>query len=116
MNLLAILNQHKSVIKEISVKKYEVRESAYAVVLKINFKDKSELHVRDYLFDDGMRSYSYHWQDKGKKCLFRWDNTPHHPKVKTFPHHVHVGKIERVKESEPQNLERVLTKIVGLMK
>lgn len=115
MNLFDILKKYKRVIKDLSVKKYEARGSSYAIVLKIDFKNNSELHVRDYLFEDGTRNYSYHWQDHKKRCLYRWDNTPHHPKVKTFPHHIHIGKQERVEPSEPQTLEKVFAKIIELM-
>jgi hypothetical protein len=44
----------------------------------------NESHGRDF------RSYSYHVQ-KGDKMLQRWDNAPHWPNMKTFPHHLHLG-------------------------
>lgn len=34
-------------------------------------------------------SYRYHFQDKNNKLIFRYDNTPHHPDLKNFPHHKH---------------------------
>jgi hypothetical protein len=34
--------------------------------------------------------YRYHFQDKDNKLIFRYDNTPHFPKFKTYPHHKHV--------------------------
>jgi hypothetical protein len=34
--------------------------------------------------------YRYHFQDKGKNLVFRYDNTPHFPNLKSFPHHKHL--------------------------
>ena len=48
-------------------------------VLHIN-----EAHGRDF------RSYSYHVR-KGDQMVRRWDNAPHWPNMKTFPHHFHLG-------------------------
>jgi len=37
-------------------------------------------------------NYRYHLQDKKRHCVFRYDNTPHHPEVETFPEHKHMGQ------------------------
>ncbi len=34
--------------------------------------------------------YRYHFQDKDDNLIFRYDNTPHFPKIGTFPHHKHL--------------------------
>ncbi len=34
--------------------------------------------------------YRYHFQDKNDNLIFRYDNTPHFPKLGTFPHHKHL--------------------------
>lgn len=34
--------------------------------------------------------YSFHWQDKDKKLVMRWDNAPHHQELDNFPHHLHL--------------------------
>lgn len=66
------------------------------------------LHVRDYLFTDGSRKYSYHWQDRLCHCKIRWDNAPHHQNTDTFPFHKHIGSTEQVENCEVMNLEKVL--------
>jgi len=45
--------------------------------------------------------YSYHFQDKDNKLIFRYDNTPHYPNIVTFPNHKHLpdSVIESVKPS-----------------
>jgi len=35
-------------------------------------------------------AYRYHFQDEKNKLIFRYDNTPHFPGLKTFPNHKHV--------------------------
>ena len=35
-------------------------------------------------------AYRYHFQDKENNLIFRYDNTPHFPGLKTFPHHKHL--------------------------
>ncbi len=33
--------------------------------------------------------YRYHFQDHQNNLIFRYDNTPHFPDIKSFPHHKH---------------------------
>jgi hypothetical protein len=35
-------------------------------------------------------AYRYHFQDRGNRLIFRYDNTPHFPGLKTFPNHKHL--------------------------
>ena len=44
------------------------------------------------IFDDGFRHlrYRYHFQNKEKNLVFRYDDTPHFPNLTTFPHHKHL--------------------------
>jgi hypothetical protein len=44
--------------------------------------------------------YSYHWERRAKTGqIFRHDNAPDFPKIKTFPKHFHDGNEQNVKES-----------------
>jgi len=56
--------------------------------------------------------YRFHWQDKDGRLKMRWDNARHHPELKTFPYHLHVGEEENVKESK----EVDLLEILGILK
>jgi hypothetical protein len=42
------------------------------------------------------RGYSFHVQRSDGTSLFRYDNSPHHRQLETFPDHKHVGPDERV--------------------
>ncbi len=36
------------------------------------------------------QKYRYHFMDKTKQLIFRYDNVSHFPKIASFPHHKHV--------------------------
>lgn len=41
--------------------------------------------------------YRYQWLDEQKQVLRRrWDNTPDHPELANFPHHIHEGSDKTV--------------------
>lgn len=43
--------------------------------------------------------YRYHLQDRQNNLIFRYDNTPHFPKMESFPHHKHLpGKVIAVQQ------------------
>jgi len=45
------------------------------------------------------------------KLKKRWDNAPHHPQVKTYPHHLHAGSEEKILACEAMSLDKVLKSI-----
>lgn len=72
--------------------------------------DDSELHVFEYVDSDLHRiDYSYHWQNKEKILIIRWDNASHHPEIETFPHHIHDGN--EIKPSDVPTFVEILKKI-----
>ncbi|OIQ54269.1 hypothetical protein MOTE_24640 [Moorella thermoacetica] len=76
----------------------------------IKFVDGSELHVFEHVDTHLHKTdYSYHWQDKNKKLIKRWDNAAHHPEIKTRPHHMH--EVDQIKPS----LEPTLTEILKIV-
>lgn len=74
--------------------------------------DESLLEVSIYcqLHEDVIHliGYRFHWQDKYGKLKWRWDNARHHPELKTFPHHMHIGEDGNVKDSTGIDLWEVL--------
>ncbi len=61
---------------------------------EIRFTDNSFLHFIEFVnVKEGVNiyKYSYHYQDKAEKIVFRYDMAPHHKEIKTFPHHKHLG-------------------------
>jgi len=53
--------------------------------------------------------YRYQYMTIHQELIFRYDNAPHHPYLKTFPHHKHLPQGEE--ESEEPTLEEVLLEI-----
>jgi hypothetical protein len=76
----------------------------------VELRDGCELHVFEYI-DSSLHKidYSYHWLNREKKLIARWDNAPHHSEIKTFPHHVHDG--EEIKPSAEPSFTEILKKI-----
>jgi len=101
-----IVNDFKNIIKKYEIKDYKKFGRAKGLVAKIEFIDGSVLHIREYIFLNSKRKYSFHWQDKEGNLIVRWDNSPHHFHIKTFPDHKHIGN--KVFESEEICLEDVV--------
>ena len=60
--------------------------------------------------------YRFHYAAPGNETVFRYDNSGHHRKVATFPHHKHVGPDESVVASGPVTVEDVLVEVRAAMK
>ena len=70
--------------------KYEDRGGVALLVKgKIIFDNLSELHFREIVsftiadLADKI-AYSYHYQDKEKVLIFRYDNAEHHPEIPSY--------------------------------
>ncbi len=50
--------------------------------------------------------YRYHFQDKQNNLIFRYDNTPHFPGLKGFPHHKHLS--DKVAGAEEPSILKVI--------
>jgi hypothetical protein len=57
----------------------------------------------------GKVKYRYQYMDEVQNLIFRYDNAPHHPDVRTFPHHKHTSG--GVAESREPDLKDVLFEI-----
>jgi len=57
--------------------------------------------------------YRYQYMDENGSLIFRYDNTPHHKDIKTFPNHKHCR--DKVRESERANLKQVIEEIIELL-
>lgn len=84
-----------------------------ALRARASLKNHFTLHVTE-AFGKGFRSYSYHLQ-KNEKLVRRWDNAPHWPQMKTFPHHLHLTDEKDVRECQEVFIEDVLLEIEFLI-
>jgi len=108
-----VLGRYPEIIAGYDVLQYRMAGGSYQFIARVRLSDQTELHVKDYLFLDGARKYSYHWQDAAGRCIIRWDNAPHHQATGTFPFHKHLGERETIEESPPMKLSLVLEYIRG---
>jgi len=92
------------IIKGFEVQDFKGSDRFYFLKIKAVLVDGSELHIREFFSLDNTL-YSYHWQDENGSLRIRWDNAPHHPHLRTYPHHKHTPEL---KESEEIRLEEVL--------
>jgi hypothetical protein len=57
---------------------------------RLLFVDGSMLEFMEYLKEENRLKYRFHLMDKEGNIVFRYDNTPHHKDVSSFPHHKHL--------------------------
>jgi hypothetical protein len=100
-----IVQQFADIVACYVVTEYRRYGSAMSFAARVDFNDGSVLFIRDYLFMDGKRKYSFHWQDKSGALRSRWDNAPHHRNIITFPHHRHHQDEEVTASGERSLLE-----------
>jgi hypothetical protein len=91
------------------------QESKFAA--RLSFPDGSQLRVIEALRLDRSRlvksRYVYHYQQADGTLIFRYDNAPHHPELKSHPHHKHLGA--NVVAAKPPDLSQVLQEIDELL-
>ena len=88
------------------------------IVAKLTFYDGSQLSFTEQVEQVAprqveRRAYKFHYQRADGTLVFRYDNSPHHPHLTTFPAHKHVG--EQVIESPAPDLTEVLREIDKLL-
>ena len=89
--LKKVANKNPDVVKFRLMKEFIGVNKGF-IRFALELRDGTELHIFEYV-DSGLLKidYSYHWQNKEKKLIKRWDNAPHHKEIETFPHHLHKG-------------------------
>jgi hypothetical protein len=111
--------KYASEVKVVNKKIFATIDAAY-IRIRVSLINGDLLEISEYLsFETGRPqrlSYSYHWQNSQQKLLKRWDNAPHHPQAKGYPHHVHEGSEDNILASEPIRLDRLLKEIEKAIK
>jgi hypothetical protein len=101
----SVIEEYSNIITTYAVSDFRKYGTATSLVAQVNFIDGSMLYIKDYLFLDGKRKYSYHWQDESGNLILRWDNAPHHEKISTFPHHRHLP--DTIIDSQQRNIRDI---------
>ncbi|RLT36490.1 MAG: hypothetical protein DWI58_18630 [Chloroflexi bacterium] len=92
------------------------KRSAYVGFLRgtLFFLDGSRLHIREFVNVEHAvvrYMYVYHYQTADSTLVFRYDNTPHHPNIASFPHHKHIGADDQIQATPAPDLPRALNDV-----
>jgi len=112
-------------LKSVYIERYEeeiLTLTRMNLRVRIRFEHNELLEFNEaVVVDDEDRlthlGYRYHFQDKKNQTIFRYDNTPHHPDIESFPHHKHTeNTIVSVykKPSIPEVIEEALKFLYNL--
>jgi uncharacterized protein Usg len=83
-------------LKNVYVERYEeeiLTGNRSNIRLKIRFQSGALLEINEAVVVEGGSlehlGFRYHFQDHHNQLIFRYDNTPHFPKLSNFPDHKH---------------------------
>ena len=99
-----ILSQHLADIEDsirrlesANIERYEeevLTSSRANLRIRVRFLSGHLLEVNEAIVIEADQlihlGYRYHFQDQQNNRIFRYDNTPHFPNLKSFPHHKHL--------------------------
>ncbi len=102
--ILAIYARYGDYIAEIVPLKVE---DEYLKIV-IRFPDGSTLRVTEEWDRGKLVHYSYFWLTPDNHLKTGWDNSPHHKRLETFPHHKHIGDRRNIQPSFETCLEEVM--------
>ena len=90
----------------------QVDSTGDAYVLKVRAELANGWFLHYWEHDTGkIRRYSFHVL-LGRRMVVRWDNAPHHPEVRSFPDHKHVGR--KIAASKDMTVELVLAELQAM--
>jgi hypothetical protein len=102
------------IVEEIEVMVLVQEPGRQALRAVASLKGGYFLSINEALGRD-FRRYSYHVQ-KEEKMVRRWDNAPHWPDMKTFPHHLHIESNKNVSECQEVLIGDVLNEMEAIIK
>jgi len=99
------------ILEDVYIERFEVEILTFDRVnlrIRIRFAQGHLLELNEAIIaeNESINSlgYRYHFQDDHNRLLFRYDNTPHYPKLDSFPHHKHlVEKVISSKKPSPRS-------------
>jgi len=79
--------------------------------LKAFLTEKESIEIFEFYFSGNLLKYSCTYI-KESFSILRYDNAPHHKKLKSFPHHKHIKDI--IKDLEKPRLEEFLGELMKI--
>ena len=99
-SILKYLNEIESAFNKLEfcyIERYEeeiLTPDRVNIRIRVRFPNGCILEWNESVIIEGENinhlGYRYHFQDKDNKLIFRYDNTPHFPKLEAFPNHKHI--------------------------
>ena len=93
----------------------EHRTTEYGKIkVRVDFLDNSSLYFMEFVKSGRViekYKFSYHYQDKKGKMIFRYDNSRHYSGLSSFPCHKHIGLQDKVVEFRNPKLPDILEEI-----
>jgi hypothetical protein len=84
-------------IRSFEILDFNSGKSSYFLKIMAVISDGSLLQINEYSsLDDYL--YSDHWQGSDGSLRIRWDNSPHHRNLRTFPDNKHAPELMDSKE------------------
>jgi len=102
------------IVEEMTVTVLVQEPGSQAIRAVASLKGGYILHINEAL-GRSFRRYSYHVQ-KGARMVRRWDNAPHWPDMKTFPHHLHLESEMSALECREVFVEDVLNEMKAIIR
>lgn len=108
--MIEFIEKYKNIILESKIAFFEEEGYSYRLKASITFIDHSILIIKDYVFKNHQRKYSFHWMADNDELICRWDNSEHWRTIDTFPYHKHIGNT-KIEQSFSVTLDDVLSEI-----
>ncbi len=109
--LALLINKFPECIHKL-VKHYMVAGYEY-IRLEINCPENIKIPIREFWRNNELIRYGYQLVI-GNKTILRYDNTPHHPEIETFPHHKHV--LNEVQPLYDNSIESFIEEILKIIR
>jgi len=77
---------------QVSYNEIDINECYIRGILTLS--NGHQLHTAEYVITEPSiirPKYRYHLQNSDAVLVARWDNSPHHSEIDTFPYHYHFG-------------------------
>jgi len=100
-----IEQQYAQLVQDLLV--LRLTEETLRLVFVLN--DGTSLRVAERWHGGSLVRYSYYWLDAENRLKIGWDNSPHHKRLESFPHHKHIGEQAKRVSSYEVCLEDVMT-------
>lgn len=109
MQKILKLFKKSRIIKKHTILDYKSSSKAQYLKAKVELKNGDLLFIKEYI-SSTEHLYSYHWQEANGDLIIRWDNSPHHNELKTFPHHKHTPDLSESNETTMKDVFRIIKK------